>query len=128
MLSHTIVIAYFMQVLSMSGIFSWWTGCATPQVMSNLDTARYLGTWYEAYRMKNAPYQHGDCDTMQIYQREDGNIRAMASEQHADGHRGGMNATVKRANSHSDSGNLEISAFGWMWLQYDVMYTDYDTH
>ena len=53
--SSTLVIS-FVLLISFTQAFQWG-GCPTMTYQENFDLKEYLGTWYEAARLKSIPFE-----------------------------------------------------------------------
>ena len=56
-LTAVIWTAYVITRLTLGGL------CERPSLVENFDAQRYLGRWYEMYRVGDVPFQSQDCAT-----------------------------------------------------------------
>ncbi len=57
----TIVIAALALVGSVSARISGGQ-CGTPALQANFDATKYIGTWFNAAKDKNSPFESGNCE------------------------------------------------------------------
>ena len=62
-----------------------WGGCPTLNYQDNFDISQYLGTWYEAARMKGTPFENGDCARAEYSKIDDTYVKVFNSGLTADG-------------------------------------------
>lgn len=82
--SSTLII-FSITLLASSTLAIKWGPCPTIPYQENFDITQYLGTWYEATRMKGTQFQTGDCSKAEYGKIDDTYISVKNSEILADG-------------------------------------------
>ena len=54
--------------------------CGTPALQSNFDATKYTGTWFQAAKDKNSPFENGNCEQARYTINADGTLRVFNSQ------------------------------------------------
>ena len=103
----------------------FWGGCPKYNPVSNFDTQRYLGQWYEIART-NVPYRTtGKCNRAHYAMMDNGNIDVTNKCLEETGYR-----TVKgEATCTPGVGKCWVAFSKYApWADYSVLDVNYDTH
>ena len=68
-------------LLSLAGVSGKfiWGSCPDIEPIQEFKPASYMGVWWEAMRIKNTPFEHGDCAHARYTLNEDGTIKVVNS-------------------------------------------------
>jgi apolipoprotein D and lipocalin family protein len=104
--------------------------CQFPDVQQNFDTEAYLGNWYEQYRDKSLPYEHGTCTTAGYSFRDDGDIRVLNNDYNESKQEwGGGVGKAFLVDPSKDEGYLKVKFVVFQPnADYKVIATDYETY
>lgn len=123
-LSAVIVLSFLIAVQAGAGWGMGW--CPKPALQPNFDITRYLGTWYEAARVKNIQFESGDCVTAQ-YSLNPNNTVKVVNSQYKDSGYTSMEGVAYCEASKSGQCYVKFSA-NQPWGDYEVVATDYQTY
>lgn len=74
-----LVLLTVVMMIGVEGTFSWGS-CPKVELQEDFDISRYTGTWYEAIRSKDMPYEKGTCSRAQYGLNGDGTVSVVNSE------------------------------------------------
>jgi apolipoprotein D and lipocalin family protein len=99
--------------------------CSTPELQAGFDATKYTGTWFNAAKDKNSPFENGNCEQARYSINADGTLRVYNSMYD------NATETISTADGKATCVGPQCSvSFFWFSppADYRVMDTDYENY
>lgn len=100
--------------------------CQKPELQKDFDVKKYTGKWHEVVRIKDIPFESGDCVTANYSMNADGSLKVVNS-QNLNGVYDTIEGTAMCDQEISGQCYVKFSKFQ-PWGDYKVIETDYENY
>jgi apolipoprotein D and lipocalin family protein len=119
------VTVFLTLLVSSSASAGWGFGwCPSPALQENFDITQYIGTWYEAARVKNIRFESGDCVSAEYSLNSDNTVKVV-NTQLVDNAYSSREGLAYCESSKSGQCHVRFSS-NQPWGDYEVIKTDYE--
>lgn len=123
-LSVVVLLSFVIAAQASAGWNLGW--CPKPALQSNFDVTRYMGTWYEAARVKNIRFESGDCVSAQYSLNANNTVKVVNTQYVNSGYSSREGLAYCEA---SKSGQCYVRfSNNQPWGDYEVVATDYENY
>ena len=118
-LSVVVLLSFLISAQASAGWNLGW--CPKPALQPNFDVTRYMGTWYEAARVKNIRFESGDCVSAHYSLNPDNTVKVVNT--------GDSTIEGLAYCEASKSGQCYVRfSTNQPWGDYEVFATDYENY
>jgi len=105
-----------------------WGPCPKHDVVSNFDLSKYLGGWYEIYRLEDVPFEKNlACVTANYTKKDNGHVLVDNAGYNCKTKKDSDQKGDAKFRGKATEGKLGVKFFWWQpRAHYDVVMTDYE--